>query len=96
MAMWFVLISMPGLQLVYGQILEPRLQGNSLNISPFVVLIGVLFWGWMWGAPGVFLSVPMMVFIKVLVANFGPYKALSALMEIGAPPKDWTSIDPAK
>lgn len=95
-AMWFVLISMPSLQLVYGQILEPRLQGNSLNISPFVVLIGVLFWGWMWGVPGVFLSVPMMVFIKVLGANFGPYKALSTLMEIGAPPKDWTSIDQAK
>lgn len=95
-AMWFVLITMPGLQLVYGQILEPRLQGNTLNISPFIVLIGVLFWGWMWGVPGVFLSVPMMVFIKVLVANFGPYKALSALMEIGAPPKDWTAVNKAK
>lgn len=90
-AMWFVLISMPGLQLCYGQILEPRLQGNSLNISPFIVLIGILFWGWMWGMPGVFLSVPMMVLLKVLIANFGPYKALSALMEIGVPPKDWQS-----
>ncbi|MGL4524086.1 MAG: AI-2E family transporter [Spirochaetia bacterium] len=93
LAMWFLLISMPGIQLLYGQILDPRLQGNSLNISPFIVLIGILFWGWMWGIPGVFLSVPMMVFLKILVANFGPYQHLGKLMEVGTPPKDWNHKD---
>ncbi len=69
-----------GIQFVVGNILEPRLIGDSINLSPIVVLVALIFWGWLWGIIGMFLAIPMMVIIKIVLENIDDLKFLSVLM----------------
>ena len=57
------------LQAVTGMVAEPALIGDALNLSLLVVFISLLFWGWLWGAAGVLLAVPMTASIKVILEN---------------------------
>ncbi|RYE86857.1 MAG: AI-2E family transporter [Myxococcales bacterium] len=54
---------------VVGNIIEPRLLGTTLGLSPLFVLLAMLFWGWVWGPIGALLSVPIMVVGKIIVEN---------------------------
>lgn len=50
---------------VVGSVIEPRLMGNSLGISPLVVFLSLVFWGWVWGPIGMILSVPLTMVAKI-------------------------------
>jgi AI-2 transport protein TqsA len=50
-------------QFITGSYIEPRLAGAALSISPFVVLLAVFFWSFLWGIPGAFIGVPIMIAI---------------------------------
>ena len=52
-----------------GNILEPRLMGRRLGLSPLVVLLSLVFWGWLWGPAGMLLSVPLTVIAKILLEH---------------------------
>ncbi len=52
-----------------GNVLEPRVLGRTLGLSPLVVLLAMLFWGWLWGTPGALLSVPLMMVVKIVLEN---------------------------
>ncbi len=56
-------------QLLISNILEPKLLGKSLNISPLVSMIALTFWGAIWGIPGMIISTPITVIIIILLAN---------------------------
>ncbi len=58
-----------GTNFVIGQILEPKIEGDNLGLSPFIILVSLSFWGWMWGFIGMLISVPMMVVIKIICEN---------------------------
>lgn len=49
------------IQFVIGSYFEPRLTGASLAISPFAVIFAVFFWSFMWGLPGAFIGVPILI-----------------------------------
>ncbi|AEJ20156.1 protein of unknown function UPF0118 [Gracilinema caldarium DSM 7334] len=51
---------------VVGNILEPQIQGENLGLSPFIVLVSLLAWGWLWGFAGLVLAVPMTVIVKII------------------------------
>ena len=53
-----------------GNVLEPRAMGKGLGLSPLVVLLSLLFWGWIWGPAGMLLSVPLTVSVKLILENF--------------------------
>jgi predicted PurR-regulated permease PerM len=82
-----VIISMVGVQLVIGNFLDPRLQGRRLNLSPFLILFSLIFWGWIWGPVGMFLAVPIMVIIQIICANIPELYPISVLMGSGHPKK---------
>ncbi|XZE53512.1 AI-2E family transporter [Planctomycetaceae bacterium SH139] len=48
-----------------GQLITPTLIGRKLQLSPFFVIVSVVFWGWMWGIVGVFVSVPLLIVIRM-------------------------------
>ncbi len=50
--------------LVIGSVLEPRILGDRLGLSPLVVLLSLIFWGWVWGPAGMLLSVPLTVVLR--------------------------------
>lgn len=68
-ALW-VLGGVGAIQMLVGNMLEPRLMGNSLNVSPLVVILALAFWGWLWGIVGMFLSVPITVVLVLVMAQF--------------------------
>ncbi len=78
-----VAVDMLIIQQVMGSFIEPKLQGDSLNLSPVIILFSLLFWGWLWGIVGMFLSVPLMVTIKIICENISYLRPVSVLMGTG-------------
>jgi predicted PurR-regulated permease PerM len=78
------------IQFVVGSILEPRLLGARLRLSPIVVFLSFLLWGWLWGVPGMILSVPIMALIRIVLENIEPLKPIAVLIsnESGPPKED--------
>jgi AI-2 transport protein TqsA len=63
-----------------GNLVEPKLLGRSLRLSPLLVLISLIFWGWMWGVMGAVLAVPITSIIKIICQNVEPLRPLAVLM----------------
>jgi len=78
-ALWILLI-LVGLDVVISSILEPKLMGRGLGLSPLVVLFSLFFWGWLWGIPGMILAVPLMAVIKIVCANIPALLPLAEIM----------------
>ncbi|MFK2821985.1 AI-2E family transporter [Arcobacter sp. YIC-80] len=76
----FLLICLASIQFLIGNIIYPRLMGNKLNISQFVVILSLVMWGAMWGTVGMFLSVPLMVILLIILSQFENTKGLAILI----------------
>ncbi len=76
----WVLIIVGAIQLVVGNYIDPKLTGNSLNVSPLVVLIGLAFWGAIWGIIGMILSVPITVMMIIILSEFPSTRAFAVLL----------------
>ncbi len=63
-------ISLTTIQVVIGNIIEPRLMGNTLNLSPLVILLSLAYWSYTWGVFGAFLCVPLTVVVMIVLSNF--------------------------
>ena len=46
-------------QILFGSILEPKITGEKLNMSPILIVVSLYVWGWIWGISGMLLSVPV-------------------------------------
>ena len=64
------LIGLAVIQVIMGNFVDPRVQGKSLQLSPFVALVSIAFWAWVWGIPGAILGVPMTISIILLCQEF--------------------------
>ena len=74
------------INMVLGNIIEPRLMGRRLGLSTLVVFLSMLFWGWVWGPLGMLLSVPLTVILKILLEHSGDFRWLSVLLGPGDEP----------
>jgi predicted PurR-regulated permease PerM len=54
------------IQFLVGSYLEPRVAGNTLSMSPFLVLLSVFFWTWLWGIAGALIGVPIVIAVLTL------------------------------
>lgn len=75
-----VAVIMIAVNMILGNIVEPRWIGSDLGLSPFVVLVGLSLWGWMWGFIGMILAVPFMVMIKIICENVSYLKPVAILI----------------
>jgi len=78
-----VVATMLGVQLVWGNFLDPKLQGQRLNLSPVIILASLIFWGWLWGVVGALISVPIAATIKIVCENIPYLKPVGVLMGTG-------------
>ena len=62
-------LSLMVVQIIFGSILEPKIAGKRLNMSPIIILISLYLWGWIWGIVGMLLSVPLTILIMVTVKH---------------------------
>jgi AI-2 transport protein TqsA len=67
-------------QLVMGSVLLPRIMGKTLNLSPLLLLVSIIFWGWVWGPMGMILAVPITSSLAIIFENIPALRPLAILM----------------
>ena len=73
--------------IVLGNWLEPTLMGRRLGLSTMVVVLSLVFWGWLWGPIGAVLSVPLTMVVKIMLENTEDLKWVAVLLD-KAPPAE--------
>jgi len=68
------------INLVIGNLLEPKLMGRRLGLSTLVVFLSLLFWGWVWGPVGMLLSVPLTVIVKIALEHSDDFRWVAVML----------------
>ena len=68
---------------VFGNVLEPRFMGRGVGLSPLVVFLSLIFWGWVLGPVGMFLSVPLTITAKIALAASDDTRWAAVLLGTG-------------
>lgn len=78
---FIITISVLGaIQFCIGSLIEPKLMGNRLNLSPIVILLSLGLWGSVWGIPGMFLCVPITVIMMIVCSYFPGTRPIAVLL----------------
>lgn len=67
-----VFLGLNFIQVIYGCYLEPRLAGSAFSVSPLMVMLAVFFWGLVWGIPGTFIGVPLLITATAVFGAISP------------------------
>lgn len=67
-------------QIIIGNVIEPRMMGNSLNLSPLVVMVSLVLWSSIWGVPGAFLCVPITVIVLIICMYVPSLRSVGVLL----------------
>ncbi|MEO1272689.1 MAG: AI-2E family transporter [Myxococcota bacterium] len=78
-ALWLAII-LALVQLGIGNLLEPRLQGQRLNLSPLLIVTALAFWAWLWGPLGMLLAVPITASLHIVLEQFEYTHAIAVMM----------------
>jgi predicted PurR-regulated permease PerM len=73
------------IKLIIGDLIEPALMGRRFGLSTFMVLVALVFWGWVWGPLGMILSVPLTMMIKIALSHTERYRWVAVLLGPGPP-----------
>lgn len=76
----FFVIAISAVQAIMGGVLEPVFMGKTFSINVITVLVMLSLWGFIWGIPGLIMSIPITVFIKIILEQFPKTKVLASLM----------------
>ncbi len=83
-----------GVNVVFGNLVEPNLLGRRLGLSTLVVVLSLVFWGWVWGPIGMLLSVPLTMIVKIMLENSREFRWVAVLLagsksdDLLTPPED--------
>ncbi|TCK66603.1 putative PurR-regulated permease PerM [Winogradskyella wandonensis] len=76
----FFMLSITLVQVVFGAILEPIFMGKSFSINIIAVLVMLMFWGFLWGIPGLIMAIPITVFLKIILEQFQSTRIIASLL----------------
>jgi len=76
----WLLMSLTLAQFVIGNFIDPYLMGNSLNLSPFAILVSLAIWTELWGIPGAFLAVPLTAVIAIVLSSFRETRPIAVML----------------
>lgn len=68
------------INLVFGNILEPRMMGRGLGLPTLVVFLSLIFWGWLLGPVGMLLSVPLTIMVKIALEQTAGGQSIAVLL----------------
>jgi predicted PurR-regulated permease PerM len=75
-----VFLVIGALQVILGNVVDPRLEGRFMQLSPFAVLLSIVVWGWLWGAVGALLAVPLTVAIVIACRHIPGARGLATVL----------------
>ncbi len=76
----FFILTITAVQVLMGGVLEPIFMGKTFSINVITVLVMLMLWGYIWGVPGLIMSIPITVFIKIILEQFPKTKVVASLM----------------
>jgi predicted PurR-regulated permease PerM len=76
----FFILAITGVQVLMGSIIEPVFMGKVFSINVITILVMLMLWGYIWGIPGLIMSIPITVFIKIILEQFPGTKGIAAFM----------------
>jgi AI-2 transport protein TqsA len=86
-AAW-VFVGLNAVQFIVGSYIEPRVAGAAVSVSPFMVLFAVFFWGMLWGVPGAFIGVPILIALASLCARSPATRGIAIALSAGSTADD--------
>lgn len=81
-----LIVFLPTILILVGNVIFPRLQAKSQNIDPIVIILSLAFWGALWGPSGAFLSTPLTVMIIAICAEFPGARWVAVLLSADGHP----------
>ncbi len=75
-----IAIALAVTQFSFGNLIEPKYIGNTLNISPLFILLSLIFWAWVWGAVGMVLAIPLTSCINLIIKEIPSMRTVSILL----------------
>lgn len=75
-----VLFIVGAIQIVVGNVLEPKLMGSSMNLSALVTILALSFWGAIWGITGMILSIPITVIMVIIFSQFPSTRPVAIML----------------
>ncbi|MBC6403195.1 MAG: AI-2E family transporter [Hyphomonadaceae bacterium] len=86
-------IALTLVQAVFNNFVQPRMMGDSMNMSALVVILSLTLWGALWGGVGMFLSAPLTVITMIILAQFPATRWISVLLSVDGYPDDEKNPD---
>ena len=76
----FFILTITAVQVLFGGVVEPIFMGKTFSVNVITVLVMLMLWGYIWGIPGLIMSIPITVFIKIILEQFPKTKIIANLM----------------
>lgn len=76
----FFILTITAVQVLMGGILEPVFMGKIFSVNVIAVLLMLMFWGYIWGIPGLIMSIPITVFLKIILEKYPKNKFITELL----------------
>ena len=80
MTLFFFILAITAVQVLIGGVLEPIFMGKSFSINIITILVMLMLWGYIWGIPGLIMSIPITVFLKINLEQFPKTKPITSLI----------------
>ena len=77
---WAIVALTAVVQVTIGNIVEPKVMGEAMDLHPVSILMFLIFWGLVWGLPGMFLAVPITAVVKIIFARINSTRGISELL----------------
>ncbi|MFA6776049.1 MAG: AI-2E family transporter, partial [Sphaerochaetaceae bacterium] len=71
------------IEVIVGNVIDPKLHGGQLNLSPVVILVSLSIWGYIWGVVGMFIAVPLTSCLQIICANIKSLRPIAILLSSG-------------
>lgn len=78
--LFFFILAITLVQALFGGVLEPIFMGKSFSVNVITILVMLMLWGYIWGIPGLIMSIPITVFLKIILDQFPKTRILASLI----------------
>jgi AI-2 transport protein TqsA len=75
-----ILVIVGMIQFILGSVIDPMLMGRALRVSAFGIIMSLAFWGFIWGVPGAFLAVPILVTVMIVCSHIPAARPVAILI----------------